>query len=561
MFQLKKFRKIRFLSSSIKYLIKIIKYLFFQKVGFKNILVLLILTIFLFKLRGLIFLFELLIKNLYWKFQLQLGNIDKTYQIKYYENANNEWELLDNNIFISRNLSFYYIDDGAINTIVFSRNNLGSNFICLIRATDGKQWQTFLLEDVKLVKFESSWKYKVGSYKLRISFKSFTNLKINRNLKFEMYFIYETTYMYFFTLKRERTKSAIILQVKNNKNNSNIKNNKIALCGPMLHLDLESYEMTKDWIEFNSKLGFHKIILYVIFLESSESERYKKLFFQYKDIVEVRQINYIPNVNYLESKDSNSYYQNANLYSKRAKFIRLNDVTEDWDTHFIYHRGLINGCFLSCFKEYYRVAIFDNDELIYPSFGHVNYLFHEMDQLSPLISTQNLKEQIKNIDCQNDISNYIDNLNLLYLNQSHASDVSLWLHYGHSLNTSLVKHIFHHFKLRTSNMIEFKSSFNISIHDKRNISFSVINQTDFIYLKNLIYFYDNSYMNGESLVELENKYHRRIWMIQEPEKLELGWGKVNFNYKFFRDLKYIVYLFKSKENFGSTYTLYNKITV
>ena len=167
---------------------------------------------------------------------------------------------------------------------------------------------------------------------------------IKRNLRFEMYFIYETFYMYFLVLKREQTRRPIVLKVIRNKNNSDI--NKIALCGPMLHLDLKFYNSIKEWIDFNIRIGYHRIILYVILLESSE--KYKKLFFQYNDIVEVRQINYIPNVNYLESnKITSSYYYDPILYVNSAKYIRLNDIIDDYDTHFIYHRGLINGCFLS----------------------------------------------------------------------------------------------------------------------------------------------------------------------------------------------------------------------
>ena len=169
----------------------------------------------------------------------------------------------------------------------------------------------------------------------------------------------------------------------------------------------------------------------------------------------------------------------------------------------------------------------DNDELIYPNSGQVNYLFHDKYQVSPHITTQNLNEQLKHFHCQNDINKYIDEWNLVYFNQSNVSNLSLWMHYGHYINASLVKQIFYHFKLKLSNMNSFNASFQVAIHDKRNISFSVLNHIDFIYLKNLIYFFDNSYLNGESLIKLENNYYKRIWMIQESEKFQLGWGKVS----------------------------------
>ena len=147
--------------------------------------------------------------------------------------------------------------------------------------------------------------------------------------------------------------------------------------------------------------------------------------------------------------------------------------------------------------------------------------------MSPQITTQNLNEQLKHFDCQNDINKYIDELNLVYFNQSDVSNLSLWMHYGHYINASLVKQIFYHFKLKLSIMNSFNDSFQVAIHDKRNISFSVLNQIDFFYLKNLVYFFDNSYLNGESLIKLENNYYKRIWMIQESENRQLGWGKVN----------------------------------
>ena len=501
-----------------KCLVKTINCLFTK--NFKKITLGLVMMIFLFKFHACVLIIELLIKNLYWSFQIRTGNIDKTYSVKYYRNPNNEWELLDNNIFISRKLSFYYIDDGLINTIVFSRNNLLSNFICLIHATGSKNTKSVLLKSVELVQLESSWKFNVSSYKLKIQFKISTDAAIKKNLKFEMYFIYETLYTKFLALKRERTRRPIVLKVIRNKNNSDI--NKIALCGPMLYLDLNSHNSLKEWIEFNIRIGYQRIILYVILLGARE--KYKKLFLQYSDVVEVRQFNYIPNVNY---EDTSSYYHDPILYVKYVKYHRLHDINDDWDTHFVYHRGLMNGCFLSCFKDYHRVTVIDNDELIYPNSGQVNYLFHDKDQVNPQITTQNLNEQLKHFRCQNNINKYIDELNLVYFNQSDVSNISLWMHYGHYINASLVKQIFYHFKIKLFNMISFNTSFDISIHHKRNISFSVTDQTDFIYLKNLVYFFDNSYLNGESLIKLENNYYKRIWMIQESEKRQLGWGKVN----------------------------------
>ena len=327
-----------------KCLVKSINCLYIKRANFKKVTIGLILMIFLFKYYESVIIIELLIKNLYWSFQIKMGNEHKTNSFTNYKNPNNEWELLDNNIFISRKLSFYYIDDGLINTKVFSRNHLRSNFICLIHATDGKHSQSFLLKPVEIIQLESSRKYSVTSYKLKIPFKSFITVVIKRNLRFEMYFIYETFFTNFLVLKRERTRRPIVLKIIRNKNNSDIY--KIALCGPMLYLDLKSFNSLKDWIEFNIRIGYHRIILYVILLESSE--KYKKLFLQYNDIVEVRQLSYIPNVNYLESnKVTSSYYYDPILYVKEAKYIRLNDIIDDYDTHFIYHRGLINGCFLS----------------------------------------------------------------------------------------------------------------------------------------------------------------------------------------------------------------------
>lgn len=500
-------------------LAKVFEYLFksFRKLSFKRLLYGLILLNCFFWPTSFVFLFKLAVLNFHWK----CGFINETdlnvYFFENYSQENEEWELLDKNIFISRNLSFYFTDDGIINSVVLSRNKLQKNFGCLIHATSRKSKKSILIKP-DLIELTSSQRDSVGSYELTIQLPDSTNHELKRK-DLEIYFIYETIYLNLFTLRKERTRRSILFKKISNKNNE-LRTNSIALCGPMLYLDSNSYKTTKEWIEFNIKIGFSKIILYVVLIENAD-----ELLLKYRNVVEIRVLNFIPNVSYLENGLSCCYHD-ATTYIKKVKYIRLTDnLIADADTHFVYHRGIINGCYLSCFKEYDRVAVFDNDELIYPNSGKIKYIFQ--DDHNEVTKETTFENMIKGIECQKDIKKYINDLNLFYLNRSHVSDASLWMHYGHYLNSSFVQNIFFHFKLKLSKQRAFNTSFKIFIHDSRNISFSVLSESDFIYLKRLINFYDNTYLGGESLIKLENNDNKRIWMIQESEKRELGWGKVS----------------------------------
>ena len=80
-----------------------------------------------------------------WSIDVKKGVIDEAdaenYSFNNYADENEEWELIDKNIYISRQFSFYFMDERIISSIIISRFGLKSNIFCLIQ-TDGSSFIT-----------------------------------------------------------------------------------------------------------------------------------------------------------------------------------------------------------------------------------------------------------------------------------------------------------------------------------------------------------------------------------------------------------------------------------
>ena len=410
------------------------------------------------------------------------------YKVKDYSNANEEWEIIDNNIYISKRHSFYFIDDGLISLIIISRPKLTANLLCIVQESNRKP---FLIK-AKLVLLQHQMD--VASYELTCKYPASNIVSYDVQLYLINKLRNET----------ERTKSPIKLKVKTRYRMNFYKNSndfKTALCGPLIFLNShEKFEEFKKWLEINAGLGYQKIIIYVILI--SNEEMFNELIMRYKEIVEVRPYKIIPNVNYL--KDNNPFYT-PELYLK---------IKND-PLHWVHHRAIINGCFLSCFKDYERVSVIDIDEIIIPNTGKIQYLE----------STDLIEDKIK---CEFNINNYIDSLNLINFKKKYTTKRSLRFYNAYYLDSELIRKIFYFLKLNVTNEFVFKKRFDIIIKSNNGFfSFSVLNEKDFKYLKHLINFYDNYYMSDVSLINFETDVFHRIWMIQETRKEEFGLGKVD----------------------------------
>ena len=417
-------------------------------------------------------------------------------QIEQEIDQNSDWELLDNNIFISRNLSFYFIDDNLINTILISRTNLHKETLyCLIQVNSKAK-----SIDKKIFKIKSKLRQLdsyngYSCYTLECQFNVFAfEEKID---DFDAYFIHENL------IKEKQTKRPIRLNLKYNKYDRILdEQSKAALCGPMLYLDVKAFDSLKQWIELNIRMGFEKIILYYIWIENMKL--FKEMIAKYNNIVEIRPFLFIPNVNYYKENASTPYVD-PEVYVKRLENNFYLEI------HWVHHRAVINGCFLSSVKDYDRVAVIDSDELIIPRV------------LEESLEIKN----IENIKCDININNYVDNLNTKYLNEKSVTKMSMWFPYSQYFNSSFVDTLFDYLKLATSNLTKFSNSYNVTIQDINNLTFSVLNAHDFEYLVHIVNFYENLYKK----LRLESNLFDRIWFLEESFKQEFGQGKV-FNYFF-----------------------------
>jgi hypothetical protein len=491
------------------------------------------------------------IMQISWIIGVKIGYINEydlnNYQVKNYSNENEDWEIINTNIFIARKFSFYFHDDQTVSTIIITKEFQMPYMTCLVQVSTNTLQKSFIITPIFYSIHTSGH---ITSYKLECPLRQLKFDK-HKSYGFRLYFIYKNSFFKLIDLTREVTKRAIDLTIKSKSQNKSTQQ-KIALCGPMLYLDNASYDNFKTWLQINVKIGYQKILLYVLSLENES--KFNRLFNKHKGVVEVKRYKYIPDIYYRMSNRTNPFI-NPESHVNTSKINRKKFFFDHDDTHLVQHSVVINGCFLTLYKEYDRISVIDNDELIFPNSGKIEYLFDDSKVLKPV---EDMMKQLKNVKCEYNMNKYINNLNEIYFNKTFKTNISLWMHYSHYLDSEIVEKIFHEFKIYTQNMSTFKNNFTISINDKRNISFSIQNENDFIYLKNLINFYDHYYLNGEFLSKLGKNSFKRIWIIQESRKKELGWGKVRFylfnrkfllhNFNFYLDYSS---KFKSNKNFPS----------
>ena len=434
-----------------------------------------------------------------WDFKSNFGFLDENdianYMTRNYSsNENEEWVLLDDNIYIARNLSFYFLDDGMINSILISRNMLTANLFCHVQVSTLKNQNSYVIK-AKIYPLETT---DHSSYRLDCYFPQYKNMALNElsGHDFQLFILVKSRGI-------ERTQRSIQLKLK-----SKIKNKKIqdtALCGPMIYLiSKDDHESFALWLNSNIKMGFQKIIIYVILIENEE--KFNRLIMKYKNIVEVRSYKYIPNIHYLTRDHKNPYFT-PEIYIKSKT---------EW-SHWVHHRAVINGCFLSCVKEFTRVAIFDIDELIVPHSGEIKAFIGEHE--FTLTKLEDLK-------CEYSINNYIDNFNAKNFKKNAVPRMSYRFYNSYYLDESFIKSMFFYLKLNFSHTTHFTNSFHIPIHHNGKFYFSIFNKKDLAYLKFLIHFYDNYYMKKYLPINLSKNSLKRIWMLQETRRTEFGLGKV-----------------------------------
>ena len=447
-----------------------------------------------------------------WQIKLNLGFLDEfdliNYTIHNYFDENEEWEILDKNIYIAKNLSFYFVNDGIINTIIISRNLLRENLVCIVNVSTENSYKLYTIK-AKLYTLEVQDQ---SSYKLQCLFPQYKN-SYHNDLNGHDFHLY--IYNWKKDIGIERTKRNIKLKLKFKNKNKDQRHS--ALCGPMLYLDSpESYENFVLWLNFNIKMGFQKIILYVILVE--KEDMFNELISKYKDTVEVRPYKSIPNAHYLRENLISPFITPV-VYIK-SKHER---------THWVHHRAVINGCFLSCVNDFERVAVFDIDELIIPNNGQLHNMLDISEipfKYSQMINKIPLFDTLK---CENNINRYIDNLNVMNFKKESVEHISYRFFNSYYIDASFVNNLFYYFKLNISSLHHFRNAFQIPVHHNGDFFFSILTEKDFYYLKFLINFYDSYYVKKFLQKNVSTSPLNRIWMLQETFQTEFGFGKVSFS--------------------------------
>jgi hypothetical protein len=432
-------------------------------------------------------------------------------------NRRDEWDLewipISKSLFVRNSSIFYFPLEDKIRFMVITRvSNLRNMRLYLQvenRYDDSKMM--FVELNYVLDKFIKDTFY--GSFAINGELKLVDVLKIGRNLDC----VYITLFIK--DIRNEiETRKAINVTIREPKRW--IKPKELVLCTKFFNLTHNDSDVFKTWLDVNKKSGYDKVIIYN---NSISTEPYTEIVKSYNGFLEIRPYKFLTHLDIVRNISDVTDFDE--LHS--LKYV-------DWEIRRMHERIALNDCFLSSIYYFKRVAIFDIDEIIYPS--DTGYIGQEtfVKDLAAHMKKQALAKKTGSVheNCNFDMASYLDKLKSDKIVPKKLN--SYWFQYAHFMTPNETKLLFDHLRAKLTDIPDFKEPFTIDmklvcdeIHAK-NITFQVNSTKDHAYAKNLLDFYEK-YIENNFFINKFNKkiddIYNRLFMFVGKYFLEEGYGK------------------------------------
>ena len=406
---------------------------------------------------------------------------EKIFEFKNKIPRNEVWEMLDENVFFKRTGSFYIIEKKLLRVFYVMRANFNYNFKLSLISQSGS-----LNFSNGSIKVHQHW----GNYKLN-------SLNFNYSLSPN---VYNQTFWIFIQDSKNKIDSPLKLKIKYIRTRPGLKKDGSIICSKCYYFRKDQYKDFEWWIKLNKKIGYKKII----FCNNSipNNREYNDIFFRYKDLIELSQLDSIPNF-------ISDQMNGTKVYLKSYLELKYNG------NFFPYYRDIFdvlyeNECFLNNAHKYEHISVFDNDETIIPRSN--KKILRNKDFIKYVLEYNN------KLELENSCSNIkIDE----YLNSIKKSD-NLHFLMGFYLSNNIIKHIFNAIEAYISSNAYLKSRL-IKVIDPHpaspdynpyNYSFSVNGKDELNYVKNLLSIYKKVIKTWTETSALNNsKIFNRIFFI------------------------------------------------
>jgi hypothetical protein len=370
---------------------------------------------------------------------------------------NQEWEMLDENVFFKRTGSYYIIEKHLLRVFYVMRANLNYDFKLSLISRSG--CVNFTNGSTKI---HQHW----GSYKLN-------SLNFNYILSPNVYD--ESFWIYIQDLKN-RIEFPLKLKVKYIRSRPGLKKDGSIICSKCYYFRNDQYKDFEWWIKLNQRIGYKKII----FCNNSipNNREYNEIFLKYKHLIELSQLNSIPNFVSDQLNGTQVYLKSYLELKYNGKF-------------FPYYRDIFevlyeNECFLNNAYKYEHISILDNDETIIPRSN--KKILKNKDFIKYVLKYDGGKLELENSCASVKIDQYLNSI---------KKSENLHFLMGFYLSNNIIKHIFNEIEAYISSGAYLKSRL-IKIIDPHpvslgynpyNYTFLVNGNDDLNYVKNLLFIY------------------------------------------------------------------------
>ena len=326
------------------------------------------------------------------KYTLKINNqIDQENSIKL--DSGTEWEALFDTYYFKKSAVYFFKDSNFILVFFVSKRVLIENLklkLKIYHLETSKKLFEINLEKVIAYRYKLWRNFDTdhGLYTLRANFKIKRLKYYLENNKLLM-----KVFPYF--SKQVITKKPLDVKIKDLKAKSILKKEAM-ICTKMFFLKKKDFNMLERWFTMNSNIGFDKIVLFNNSIPNTAE--FNKLFYNYKDLVEIKQMHYFPDI-----------INNSNNFLK--EYIELYDpIKKHCGSVILFQILNYNECYLDNIDKYKYIGIFDIDETVIPR-PLVNR-FRDQNARHNYSFENYLKKNkcIKKKKHQNNIVNYINML-------------------------------------------------------------------------------------------------------------------------------------------------------
>ena len=258
--------------------------------------------------------------------------------------CNNEWLILNSNVYFRPNLAFYYSDLNKIKLYLEHRSSYDLNITLIVDLIFKRHNpQQFLLDKIKYEKIAQHGEYKFAAIETQINL--FSSIDAIQQIQVEV--------------KSQSCNSSIRLELKIKRFNQieSLKDHSI-VCSKVYYVNKELGNQFKWWIEMNRIHGYKKVVIYNNSIENSNE--FNKLFSDNMKFVQLIQFKCIPNfldVNNTQKPFINDFREIGSKYKKQI-------VT--YHVHF--EEFVFTECYLENKDKYKYITINDQDETVVPRY-------------------------------------------------------------------------------------------------------------------------------------------------------------------------------------------------